>query len=251
MKKYWKGIGLCILILISIIIGVSSCEIQSPEEVVSSNKDEITEVEENNNEATDDAVDEVANNDTSSDVINTEESTPSEVPNETTSEETSNVETSKSTASVVQEADKNTTINQVSDNQVPEKSTVQEPKVEEKKLYASLTIECKTILSNMDKLSANKKGSVPAGGIIYSNTLNYTEGKTVLDVLKSSGITIDANGGYIKGISNLYEFDCGGTSGWMYSVNGEFKRVSAGSYKVKNGDKIQFRYTVNSGDLEG
>lgn len=28
------------------------------------------------------------------------------------------------------------------------------------------------------------------------------------------------NSAYIEGIGNLYEFDCGNLSGWMYSVNG-------------------------------
>ena len=33
-------------------------------------------------------------------------------------------------------------------------------------------------------------------------------------------------GAYIEGIGNLYEFDCGSVSGWMYRVNGEFPKIS-------------------------
>ena len=35
---------------------------------------------------------------------------------------------------------------------------------------------------------------------------------------------------YVEGINQLYEFDCGKNSGWMYSVNGEYPNYGASSY---------------------
>ena len=33
------------------------------------------------------------------------------------------------------------------------------------------------------------------------------------------------NSYYVEGIGNLYEFDCGSESGWMYKVNGWFPQL--------------------------
>ncbi|ANZ64789.1 hypothetical protein AYR62_12345 [Secundilactobacillus paracollinoides] len=52
---------------------------------------------------------------------------------------------------------------------------------------------------------------------------------------------------YIRGIKGLFEFDKGSGSGWLYSVNNKFPGYSAGKYKVKSGDKIQWLYTENLG----
>ena len=52
---------------------------------------------------------------------------------------------------------------------------------------------------------------------------------------------------YIEGINNLYEFDCGELSGWMYKVNGNFPNYGCTNYKIKNGDNIEFVYTCDLG----
>ena len=53
---------------------------------------------------------------------------------------------------------------------------------------------------------------------------------------------------YIAGINYIYEFDYGDLSGWMYFVNGEEASVGCDSYKLSDGDKIQWLYTRNLGD---
>ena len=50
---------------------------------------------------------------------------------------------------------------------------------------------------------------------------------------------------YIKGISNLYELDCGEFSGWLYTVNGKSPDVGYSQYKPENGDEIAFTYTCD------
>ena len=55
------------------------------------------------------------------------------------------------------------------------------------------------------------------------------------------------NSSYIEGIANIYEFDCGELSGWMYSVNGWFPNYGISRYKVSDGDSIEFHYTCDLG----
>jgi len=52
---------------------------------------------------------------------------------------------------------------------------------------------------------------------------------------------------YVQGINNLFEFDYGSESGWLYSVGGEFQNVSCGSYTVKDGDYVEWYYTLDFG----
>lgn len=122
----------------------------------------------------------------------------------------------------------------------------------------TISINCSTILSNMDKLKEEKKGIVPASGVILSGCeMEIQEGDSVYDVLvracQQNKIHMDANytpaygSAYIKGIANLYERDCGRDSGWVYRVNGTFPNVGCSSYEVKEGDIIEFLYTCNLG----
>jgi len=124
----------------------------------------------------------------------------------------------------------------------------------------SLTIRCDTLLdsSNKDKLSAAKQTLVPKDGIILSEErVPFEEGQTVFDVLKkelqSRNMQFEfednalSGPGYMDGICNLYEFDCGDLSGWMYSVNGTFPSVSCAQYKLSAGDKIVWAYSCNLG----
>ncbi len=56
------------------------------------------------------------------------------------------------------------------------------------------------------------------------------------------------NSVYIEGIGNLYEFDCGPQSGWMYSVNGVYPGLGCSDYKLSEGDKIVFSFTCDLGE---
>jgi hypothetical protein len=126
------------------------------------------------------------------------------------------------------------------------------------KIQCSISISCATLLDNLDSLTAAKKKQVPKDGVILkSTTVKVKEGSTVFDVLSkvttSKKIHLEYSytpaykSYYIEGIHNLYEFDAGELSGWMYSVNGEFSGVSCSSYNVKDGDVIQWVYTCNLG----
>lgn len=128
----------------------------------------------------------------------------------------------------------------------------------ENNLKCTFSIECGTVLDNVDKLSTEIAEVIPEDGVIVKEKeIVFSEGESVYDVLTrvcrdekilmESSFTPGTGSAYIEGIANLYEFDCGKESGWMYSVNGEFPNVSCSDKKIKHGDVIRWQYTCNLG----
>lgn len=122
----------------------------------------------------------------------------------------------------------------------------------------TFSIECSTILNNWDNFKASKKDFVPSDGwVIAPVEVEYTPGETVYDILyricKDKQIQMDASYTpaygtyYVKGINQLYEFDGGELSGWMFSVNGWFPNYGCSKYEVSDGDVIEWRYTCDLG----
>ncbi len=123
----------------------------------------------------------------------------------------------------------------------------------QEELTCTLSVRCDDVLLHIDKLAEEKQSIIPDNGIMFpEQTVSFSEGESVFDVLlrelKNSKIHLEFvnnpmyNSAYIEGIGNLYEFDCGDTSGWMYKVNGIEPRYGCSQYKLKNGDKIEFFY---------
>lgn len=131
--------------------------------------------------------------------------------------------------------------------------------------YVTLSIDCKTLLNPANRKVAieNGKGDmIPNDGIIYkTKKVKFYKNETVFDVLlrevKANKIHMEFsmtpiyNSNYIEGIHNLYEFDGGELSGWMYKVNGWYPNYGCSRYKLKNGDKINWRYTCDLGQDVG
>lgn len=122
----------------------------------------------------------------------------------------------------------------------------------------TVLIECANILENLDKLDSAKKEFLPDDGwILTEYTVEFAEGETAFDVLKrackqqdiqlSSKYTPIYDSYYVEGINQIYEFDCGSKSGWMYKVNGEYPKYGSSSYEVQDGDSIEWKYTCNLG----
>ena len=131
-----------------------------------------------------------------------------------------------------------------------------------KSYTCTFSIECSTILNNLDMLDPDKLEMVPSGGVILSKTtVTFYEGESVFDVLqricKEKGIHMEAewtpiyNSAYVEGIHNLYEFDCGALSGWMYKVNGWYPNYGSSRYQLKDGDVVEWRYTCDLGNDVG
>lgn len=140
----------------------------------------------------------------------------------------------------------------------PEESTVTETRH-----TCTISVSCATALNHLDVLDSAIAELLPADGWILKETqVTFQEGESVYDVLqrvlKDQGIQMEAsfvpiyNSAYIEGIQNLYEFDCGELSGWMYSVNGWFPNYGCSRYQVQAGDVIKFQYTCDLGaDIGG
>ena len=78
---------------------------------------------------------------------------------------------------------------------------------------------------------------VSAGG-----TYTFNEGATVYDALCALGLSVNAHGSsygtYVAAIGGLAEKQYGGTSGWMYSVNGSTPMTACSNYVLSNGDNV-------------
>lgn len=92
-------------------------------------------------------------------------------------------------------------------------------------------------------------------GVLYEGDQTLHMGDSVFDVLlavhKAELIVLDYNGSgklaYIQGINNIYEFDYGANSGWLYSVNDEFPSFGVGNYFPIFEDQISIEYTMDGG----
>lgn len=135
--------------------------------------------------------------------------------------------------------------------------------ITKKELACTLSIRCNTILDNIGSLDEKKHDIVPSDGIIFEErTVVFYEGESVFNVLlremKRNKIHLEFvntpiyNSAYIEGIANLYEFDCGELSGWMYCVNGWFPNYGCSRYLLKEGDRVEWIYTCDLGrDIGG
>ncbi len=160
------------------------------------------------------------------------------------------------------ELDPKTKLDKYNTEPVPEgKPLPVEPEnatVTDQEFHCTLSISCATILDNMDKCDKNKRELVPEDGWILEPTeVTFFEGESVFQVLKRTckqkGIHMEFentpiyNSAYIEGINNLYEFDVGELSGWMYSVNGWYPNYGCSRYALKDGDVVEWRYTCDLG----
>ncbi|MCI8594999.1 MAG: DUF4430 domain-containing protein [Oscillospiraceae bacterium] len=128
-----------------------------------------------------------------------------------------------------------------------------------KSYTCTVSISCATILDNMDTCDENKVELVPDDGwLLKPTTVSFQEGESAFDVLQrtcreksihmESSFTPIYNSAYIEGIGNIYEFDVGNLSGWMYHVNGWFPNYGCSRYQLQDGDEVAWVYTCDLGD---
>jgi len=114
------------------------------------------------------------------------------------------------------------------------------------------------LLGKLDQMAPEKAALVPENGILLETVeLEFNGGESVFDVFrkvlreeKLHFEYVDASAYdsvYIEGIGNIYEFDCGPQSGWMYSVNGVHPGLGCSAYTLADGDVIIFSYTCDLG----
>ena len=129
------------------------------------------------------------------------------------------------------------------------------------RLTCTLEIRCDTLLAHLGELMEGKAALVPEdGALLAQKEVEFEAGESVFDVfrrvLREEKIHFEYTDAqvydsvYIEGIGNLYEFDCGPQSGWMFSVNGIYPGLGCSAYTLADGDAIVFSYTCDlGGDL--
>lgn len=102
-----------------------------------------------------------------------------------------------------------------------------------------------------------KNEHIPEDYVVLKTTeFDLENGETVYDILleaaKKYNISVEHEGSsdivYISGINYLYENDYGDLSGWVYKVNGVLPSVGCGGYELKDGDIIEWCYTLDLGN---
>jgi len=133
----------------------------------------------------------------------------------------------------------------------------------EKKQSVTIAIRVDTLLKHWDMLdpALQSEKYVPKNGAILKSAKYelLSKKETVWDVLqratKEHKIQMEYQGAneniynsvYIEGINHLYEFSAGELSGWMYKVNGVYPNYGCSQYVLKDGDVIEWNYTVDLG----
>ena len=194
-----------------------------------------------------------------------------ETDNSPKSESATVVQSETKAESITENADESAQKENIEDNKksivkAEEKTDVDEPeaqpplteveniKDENRELTCTLSVRCDNAVGKVSE----KTVVISNDGVIFKEQrIVFYEGESVFNVLvremKKNKIHLEFvntpiyNSAYIEGINNLYEFDCGELSGWMYKVNGWYPSYGCSRYELKDGDKIEWVYTCDLG----
>lgn len=104
--------------------------------------------------------------------------------------------------------------------------------------------------SNYVTVTVSVTSSAVGNPVSSGGTFTFNEGATVYDALCALGLSVNAEnsplyqGVYVKAIGGLAEKEHGGTSGWMYSVNGVTPMTACSNYVLSNGDNVVWYYVT-------
>ena len=102
--------------------------------------------------------------------------------------------------------------------------------------------------SNYVTVTVSVTSSAVGNPVSSSGTFTFNEGATVYDALCALGLSVNAHGSsfgtYVAAIGGLAEKEHGGTSGWMYSVNGTTPMTACSNYVLSNGANVVWYYVT-------
>ena len=102
--------------------------------------------------------------------------------------------------------------------------------------------------SNYVTVTVSVTSSAVGNPVSSGGTFTFNEGATVCDALCALGLSVNAHGSsygtYVSAIGGLAEKQYGGTSGWMYSVNGTTPMTACSNYVLSNGDNVVWYYVT-------
>ena len=119
----------------------------------------------------------------------------------------------------------------------------------------SFSINCEKIAENMDAIENGAiTDLIPENGMLMEEAAiagDLKEGATIMDATIKTcqvmGISYDYSQGYISMLADVSAGDCGGWSGWLVKVNGEFPEVGADELVINDGDTIEWIYSLDGG----
>lgn len=102
--------------------------------------------------------------------------------------------------------------------------------------------------SNYVTVTVSVTSSAVGNPVSSGGAFTFNEGATVYDALCALGLSVNAHGSsygtYVSAIGGLAEKQYGGTSGWMYSVNGTTPMTACSNYVLSNGDNVVWYYVT-------
>ena len=102
--------------------------------------------------------------------------------------------------------------------------------------------------SHVVTVTVSVTSSAVGNPVSSGGSFTFNEGATPYDALCALGLSINARpssyGTYVAAIGGLAEKEHGGTSGWMYSVNGKTPNTACSNYILKNGDTVVWYYVT-------
>ena len=102
--------------------------------------------------------------------------------------------------------------------------------------------------SNYVTVTVSVTSSAVGNPVSSGGTFTFNKGATVYDALCALGLSVNAHGSsygtYVAAIGGLAEKEHGGTSGWMYSVNGVAPNTACSNYVLSNGDRVVWYYVT-------
>jgi len=125
-------------------------------------------------------------------------------------------------------------------------------------LACTVEVRCNTLLDRLSDLPETLVETVPESGVVLPRTtVIFDQGESVFDATERACrekqipfefmTTPFSDSVYIEGIGNLYEFDGGELSGWVYTVNGEFPSYGCSLHTLTDGDEVVWLYTCDLG----
>lgn len=97
-------------------------------------------------------------------------------------------------------------------------------------------------------VSVTVDSSAAGGAVSGGTTATFAQGATVYDALMACGLSVNASGGqygvYVSAIGGLAQKEFGGSSGWVYTVNGNRIDMACSSYVLGDGDVVAWFYTL-------
>ena len=93
---------------------------------------------------------------------------------------------------------------------------------------------------NYVTVTVSVTSSAVGNPVSSGGTFTFNEGATVYDALCALGLSVNAHGSSY----GTYVSAIGGTSGWMYSVNGTTPMTACSNYVLSNGDNVVWYYVT-------